>query len=195
MDNRDQRRRANRDFGARNYDDMPAVASRAWGAPTRHDDSFGPPRLGGWGDFREPPPREYRELESLALWRTNERAMHRGRGPRNATRSDHLIAEELNERFTDDELLDATEILLSVTDGEVLLTGEVPERWMKHRAEDITDAVRGVRDIENRIKVSGRDEWLGSQIGAVRAGRSQRGSGFSSTPPGFAEGDDDARVD
>lgn len=198
MDKRDQQQgRVNRDYGARDYGDMPSVTNREWGRPAAHDDSFGPPELGGWGDFRSPPDREIRRTEADALWRSGERAMHggRGRGPRNATRSDHLIAEELNERFTDDELLDASEILVAVEDGRVLLTGEVPERWMKHRAEDIADAVRGVGDIDNRIHVSSADEWLGDGTGAVRSGHSQRGSGFSSTPPGMVRGGIDNRVD
>ena len=55
--------------------------------------------------------------------------------------------------MTDHDQLDATEILLMVEGGVVTLTGEVPERRMKHIAEDLADAVRGVKDIENRIRV------------------------------------------
>jgi hypothetical protein len=35
----------------------------------------------------------------------------------------------------------------------VTLTGTVEVRWMKHRAEDIAEAVGGVEDVENRIRV------------------------------------------
>ena len=77
----------------------------------------------------------------------------RGRGPKNYTRADARIAEDLNERLTDDPELDAGDITVDVRDGVVVLGGRVDRRWMKHRAEDIADACGGVRDIENRIRV------------------------------------------
>ena len=173
----------NRDFGARSYENMPSVTDRRWGEPSRRDDSFGPAELGGYGDFAAPGDTEHL-AGARAIGRMTERAMARGRGrgPKNATRSDSLIAEELNERFMHDDLLDASEILLRVEDGKVLLTGEVPERWMKHRAEDIADSIRGVKDIDNQIRVDNGSKSFGTG-GAVRAGLSQQGSGFSSSPP------------
>ena len=39
------------------------------------------------------------------------------------------------------------------TQGHVLLAGSVPQRWMKYRAEDMADAVRGVASVENRLRV------------------------------------------
>ena len=97
---------------------------------------------------------------------------------RSAERSDSLIAEELGERMRNDELLDASEILVGCTDGRVLLTGEVPERSMKHLAEHIAEAVHGIRDIENHIRVSKAGESFGVG-GAVRTA-GPAGSGFSS---------------
>ena len=167
----------NRDAGARLYDDMPSVTDRGCLADGR-DDSFGPPDIGGPYEPRYG--RDLRQAEDRAIAESTHRSMQRRKGPKNATRSDSLIAEELNERFRDDELLDASEILLSVEDGRVLLTGEVPERWMKHRAEDITDGVRGVSGIENRIRVDNGVASIGPG-GAVRSGNGQPGSGFSST--------------
>ncbi|GGZ62649.1 hypothetical protein GCM10008101_16070 [Lysobacter xinjiangensis] len=171
----------NRDAGARLYENMPSVTDHG-GGRSPHDDSFGPPEIGGPQEPRYG--QDLREGESRALDQSTRRAMHGSgrRGPKNATRSDSLIAEELNERFTDDELLDASEILLRSEDGHVLLTGNVPERWMKHRAEDIAESVRGVVDIDNRIRVDDGTASFGTG-GAVRAGNSQPGSGFSSSPP------------
>lgn len=80
-------------------------------------------------------------------------ASFRGRGPRNYVRSDARIAEDLNERLTDDPSVDAGEIEVSVKDGLATLTGSVESRWMKHRAEDIVEACSGVKDIDNRIRV------------------------------------------
>lgn len=180
----------NRDFGARSYENMPSVTDRRWEGSGR-DDSFGPAGLGGYGDFAAPGDTEHL-AGARAIGRLTERALARGRGrgPKNATRSDSLIAEELSERFMHDDLLDASEILIRVEFGRVLLTGEVPERWMKHRAEDIADSVRGVQDIDNKIRIDDGTKSFGAG-GAVRAGLSQQGSGFSSTPPNDREARDD----
>lgn len=185
----------NRDFGARAYENMPSVTDRRWGDDRgARDDSFGPAELGGYGNFATPGDTEH-VAGGRAIGRVVDRALQRrGRGPKNATRSDSLIAEELNERFMHDDLLDASEILLRVEDGKVLLTGEVPERWMKHRAEDIADGVRGVKDIDNQIRVDDGSASFGTG-GAVRSGRSQQGSGFSSTPPNADWSARDDRVD
>jgi hypothetical protein len=182
----------NRDAGARLYEDLPSVTDRGGLAPGR-DDSFGTPDIGGPYEPRYG--NGLRQAEGRAIAESTQRSMHaRRNGPRNATRSDALIAEELNERFRDDELLDASEVLLSVENGRVLLTGEVPERWMKHRAEDIADGVRGVVDIENRIRVDNGVASIGPG-GAVRSGLDQPGSGFSSSPPNADWQARDSRVD
>lgn len=185
----------NRDAGARAYDDMPSITDRHWGEGRGRDDSFGPVELGGYGNFATPGDTEH-VAGGRAIGLVTQRAMARraGRGPRNATRSDSLIAEELNERMTEDDQLDASEILLRVEDGHVLLTGEVPERWMKHRAEDIADGVRGVKDIDNRIRVDNGSGSFGTG-GPVRAGLNQQGSGFSSSPPNEDWQARDGRVD
>ena len=78
----------------------------------------------------------------------------RGRGPRNYRRSDERILEDVCERLMEDDYVDAADIEVQVQDGVVTLTGTVHERWEKHRAEDITDACSGVREVENRIRVS-----------------------------------------
>ena len=78
----------------------------------------------------------------------------RGRGPKNYTRTDQRITEDLCERLTDDDHVDAGGIEVQVKDGVATLTGNVPQRWMKHRAEDLAEACGGVRDVENRLRVS-----------------------------------------
>ena len=171
---------------------MPSVTDRGQLAAGR-DDSFGPPEIGGPYEPRYG--RDLRQAEDRAIAGSTHRAMQpRRRGTKNAARPDSLIVEELNERFHDDELLDASEILLSVDDGRVLLTGEVPERWMKHRAEDIADGVRGVADVENRIRVDNGVASIGPG-GAVRSGLNQPGSGFSSSRANEDWQARDSRVD
>lgn len=79
---------------------------------------------------------------------------YRGVGPKNYRRSDERLTEEINERLTDDDYLDASEITVRVADGKVTLEGTVDQRWMKHMAEDIADACSGVKEVDNRITVT-----------------------------------------
>jgi hypothetical protein len=82
------------------------------------------------------------------------RGRHRGRGPRNYTRSDDRIKDDINDRLTDHPYLDASDIDVEVNNGEVTLTGTVEGRWAKRVAEDIVEDVSGVRNVENRIRYS-----------------------------------------
>lgn len=80
-------------------------------------------------------------------------ARHRGRGPRGYTRSDDRIRDDLNDRLTEDPYVDATDITVSVTSGEVTLDGTVDHRKAKRRAEDLADSVSGVRHVQNNLRV------------------------------------------
>ncbi|KQY52466.1 BON domain-containing protein [Lysobacter sp. Root494] len=91
---------------------------------------------------------------------------YRGVGPRNYTRSDERITEEINERLTDDDDLDAGDISVRVASGKVTLEGNVDQRWMKHRAEDIADSCSGVKEVDNRIQVSATSSSLGQSSGS-----------------------------
>lgn len=86
--------------------------------------------------------------------RQGPRGGHRGRGPKNYTRTDARITEDLCERLTHDDDVDAGDIEVMVKDGVATLTGTVPERWMKHRAEDLAEACGGIQDVDNRLRVS-----------------------------------------
>ena len=105
----------------------------------------------------------YRDLESGAdrSWnigsasdREFERPSYRGRGPKNYQRSDERIREEVCERLTMDHDIDATELEVEVQSGVVVLSGSVNERHAKRLAEDIADSVRGVKDVQNNIRVT-----------------------------------------
>jgi len=106
--------------------------------------------------------RGYRDLESGADrgWnigsasdREAERTSFRGRGPKNYQRSDERIREEVCERLTMDHDVDASELEIEVQGGVVTLDGSVNERHAKRIAEDIADSVRGVKDVQNNIRV------------------------------------------
>lgn len=89
---------------------------------------------------------------------------HRGKGPRNYTRSDDRIKEDVNDRLSDDPFIDASDIDVTVTNGEVVLTGSVDHRSTKRRAEDLAESVSGVRNVENRIRVG---QTTSSQTGSI----------------------------
>jgi len=78
---------------------------------------------------------------------------HVGRGPRGYRRADNRILDEICELLTADLHIDATEVEVSVENGEVLLSGTVESRRLKHLAEDIAYRVSGVLDLTNRLKV------------------------------------------
>lgn len=82
------------------------------------------------------------------------RPSYRGRGPKNYRRSDERIREDVCERLTLDDHIDATEVEVEVADGIVTLTGSVTERFAKRRAEDISESVHGVKDVENKLRVA-----------------------------------------
>ncbi|QCB55697.1 BON domain-containing protein [Sphingopyxis sp. PAMC25046] len=79
---------------------------------------------------------------------------HRGRGPKGYIRSDERIREDVNDRLTEDVWIDASEIEVSVADGEVTLAGTVEDRRSKRRAEDLADDVTGVKHVQNNLRYS-----------------------------------------
>jgi osmotically-inducible protein OsmY len=96
----------------------------------------------------------------------------RGRGPRNYQRSDERIREDVCESLTQDDQIDASSIEVTVTDGEVTLTGTIFQRDDKRRAEDLAEAVSGVKDVRNNLRVS--SERSGQQQG-TQGQQSQQG--------------------
>lgn len=86
--------------------------------------------------------------------RRHDEGPHRGKGPKGYTRSDERIREDVMDRLTDEWHVDATEIEVSVVDGEVTLTGYVHERYQKRRAEVVVANIPGVKEVENRIRVN-----------------------------------------
>jgi osmotically-inducible protein OsmY len=78
---------------------------------------------------------------------------HKGKGPKGYSRSDERIKEDVNDRLADDVFVDASDIEVTVNQGDVTLTGVVQERSEKRRAEDIVEAISGVKNVENRIRV------------------------------------------
>ena len=100
---------------------------------------------------------------------------HRGKGPKGYQRSDERIREDIHDRLTDDHFIDASNIEVNVSNGDVSLTGTVDDRNAKRRAEDISENVGGVRNVENRLRIAGHDaERTGSR--EMQTGRSAESS-------------------
>lgn len=76
-----------------------------------------------------------------------------GRGPKDYVRTDARIREDVCERLSWDDEVDATDVSVIVTDGEVTLEGTVETRHMKRLAEDLAESVAGVQDVHNSIRV------------------------------------------
>lgn len=77
----------------------------------------------------------------------------RGMGPRDYTRADERILDDIHERLTQSHHIDARDILVDVNQGNVTLTGTVIERRMRYLAEDLVEGVMGVANINNQLKV------------------------------------------
>lgn len=78
---------------------------------------------------------------------------HVGKGPKNYRRSDERTREIVCERLTEDARIDASDIDVRVQDGAITLSGSVPERSMKHAAEDIAATCAPGEQIRNELKV------------------------------------------
>ncbi len=126
-------------------------------------------------------------------------AQNRGRGPRGYSRSDERMREDINDRLTDDAYIDASDIEVAVSGGEATLTGMVPDRQTKRRAEDVAESVSGVNHVQNNLRVRSRTEvpggsdrgnsW-GSSTGAGASAMAGAGSGTgaASSPAGSPSG-------
>ena len=78
---------------------------------------------------------------------------YRGRGPKNYRRRDERILEDVNDLMCDNAYLDASEIEVTVSEGNVVLSGTVENRESKRLAEDIAESVSGVQNVENTLRV------------------------------------------
>ena len=85
---------------------------------------------------------------------TEEReGTYRGRGPKGFIRSDERIFDDVIVALTDDDFLDATNLEVRVQDGEVLLSGAVETPGDRWRAQDLIEAVRGVKHVRNDVRI------------------------------------------
>ena len=136
-----------------------------YGEPRRHDYRRGRDAGyrgggylgGGWaGGERYPDPYGG---QSGTMWGPPDRdffgpVSYRGRGPKNYRRSDERIREDVCERLTFDDQVDASEVEVNVKEGTVMLTGAVGDRLTKRRAEAVAESVSGVKDVQNNLRLT-----------------------------------------
>jgi osmotically-inducible protein OsmY len=126
-----------------------------------------------------------RASDEVSSWFGDEEAerrrrqdQHRGRGPRNYTRSGDRIREDVSDRLTDDWRVDASEIEVTVSGTEVTLTGTVTSREQRRRAEDVAESVSGVTHVQNNLRVNNQEQsWSGSGTNTNRNQGSSAGIG------------------
>jgi hypothetical protein len=78
---------------------------------------------------------------------------HAGRGPKGYKRKDERIQEDVSEALAQHPDVDASDIDVTVSDGDVILTGTVATRHEKRQAEDCCEGIRAVRDVQNQLRV------------------------------------------
>jgi BON domain-containing protein len=85
-----------------------------------------------------------------------------GRGPKGYARSDERIREDVSDRLWADPWIDASEMTVTVTNGEVTLEGIVDDRLAKRLAENVAESCIGVRDVHNRLRLRPREGGAGT---------------------------------
>ena len=116
-------------------------------------------RFGGPTAVRGPT-LEDRSSESHGTWRpassgpSSSVSGHRGKGPKGYRRGvDTRILEDVCDRLTDADDVDATDLKCAVEDGEVALGGTVRTAAERRRAAEIAESVSGVLFVRDVIRV------------------------------------------
>jgi osmotically-inducible protein OsmY len=102
---------------------------------------------------------------------------HRGKGPKNYTRSQERIKEDVSDKLSDDSFLDASGIEVEVNGNEVTLTGSVDSRYSKHRAEDIAEDVTGVTYVQNNLRVNENTQYTNTNTANTNTNRQNTTTG------------------
>jgi osmotically-inducible protein OsmY len=83
-----------------------------------------------------------------------ETGTHFGKGPKNYRPTDDLLYEKVCETLYLHPEVDASQIIIKVKDGEVTLSGRVPNREMKWEAENCVADLPGVSEVFNELRSS-----------------------------------------
>lgn len=109
---------------------------------------------------------------------------HAGRGPKGYKRSDQQIIEEACQRLERDGDVDASDIEVTAQDGVITLSGTVPDRMTKRRAEECVENVYGVRDVMNQLRVAGLQSQSSGEGSQALQGSQRSQPGRNAQPGG-----------
>jgi len=156
---------ADRSYGG--YADRAFAGTYDRGGWDRDDRAYGPGRFEAWRDRPDPGYRSdawrgmnypstptYGNRDMPWSREEQEARSYAGRGPRGYQRSDARINEDVCDRLCDSAEVDARNIDVTVSGGEVTLNGSVADRDQKRRAEDLIEHLSGVRDVRNNLRVT-----------------------------------------
>lgn len=110
-------------------------------------------RYYGYGDEEYGLAREEDELYWYEQDQRQRSERPSGKAPKGYTRSDDRIREDICERLMHSPY-DASEVEITVSDGDVTLTGTVHNRADKWGIEDVAEVILGVQEIQNQIRIS-----------------------------------------
>jgi osmotically-inducible protein OsmY len=136
------------DYGRNDYEMDFGRGNRDYDYVGEYGSGYG--RSGGFGNMSN----DYNQAwESSRYTGRYQGVTHRGKGPSGYHRSENRIQEDVCDRLTDDDRIDASDIRVQINSDTVILSGTVRSREEKKRAEDLAESISGVRDVENRLHV------------------------------------------
>lgn len=77
----------------------------------------------------------------------------RGLGPKNYTRADERIREDVCDLLCDHPAIDASAIDVQVSEGEVTIDGMISSREQRRMVEDCVENVSGVKHVQNNLRI------------------------------------------
>ncbi len=112
-----------------------------------------------------------RASDEVASWFGDDQAQsrrendqHRGKGPKNYSRSDERIKEDVCDNLAEHPMIDASEIDVTVSRGEVTLDGTVDSRQEKRAAEDCVERISGIKHVQNNLRVQDRQSGNANKV-------------------------------
>jgi osmotically-inducible protein OsmY len=79
-------------------------------------------------------------------------------------KSDREIRDDVQDALRDDPVTESWEIIATVTDGDVTLSGAVDSWQEKRLAENVVMGVKGVRDVTNRMTINADEKRSDGEI-------------------------------
>lgn len=104
-------------------------------------------------------PANYQDERGMKHWSDDVRSEashegpHRGKGPKGYKKLDERIREDVCERLTFSQAIDASGFEVHVSEGLVSLEGVVESREQKRMAEELIEDLPGVKGVHNHLSI------------------------------------------